>query len=92
MHFVVLSKVFERSLADIHHHFKNLASERKWGFVEFRDRRAGIAADVEALIGGDIGGNLFFEAATPDCLLSEAKGDCATRAELAFLIDLHLSR
>src|SRR4029077_17150941 len=89
MHFVLLSKILDRSLADIYHHLENCASERERGLVDFRDRRARITPDVEALVGCEVARNLFLEAAIPDCLLSESKSDCAAGAELALLIDFH---
>jgi hypothetical protein len=92
MHFVLLREVLERSLADIHHHLENFAGESERRFIQLRDRRARITPDVEALVGGEVARNLFLEAASPDCFLSESKGDCAAGANLTFFVDVHLGR
>src|SRR5580658_203422 len=89
MHLVLLGEILKRRLTDIHHHFDNLAGECERRFVQLRDRRAGITADIEAFVGREITRNLFFEAAASYCLFSEAQGDCAARAELAFLVGFY---
>jgi hypothetical protein len=44
---VLLLQLFERRLTDIDHDFDDLSGERKRRFVQIRDWRDGVAADVQ---------------------------------------------
>jgi hypothetical protein len=45
---VLFREILERRLTDIDHHCGDLAGERERSFVEVRDWRNGVAADVKA--------------------------------------------
>src|ERR1700741_3507057 len=47
---VLLREILERRLADVDHHFDDLAGEGERSLVQVGNRRAGIAADVEAFV------------------------------------------
>jgi hypothetical protein len=64
--FLFLSEVLERRLTDIHQLLNNLPGEAQRQFVQLRDWRAGITADVEAFVGRGIAADLFFKAVIPD--------------------------
>src|SRR6476661_5635467 len=66
-----------------------LAGERERGFVEVRDGRAGVTADVEGFVGGEVAGHLLVKTAFPDCRRSDPKGHISARAEFVLLVDRH---
>src|SRR5499426_2439881 len=89
MRFVLRGEVLERRLADIDHHLDDLPGEGKWRLVLIGHRRAGVAANVEALVGRVVAADLFLEPAFTNRLLAESKCDRAAGLELAWLVDLH---
>src|SRR5262249_14020090 len=87
---VLRRELLETSFSDVHHHLDDLAGECERRFVLIRNRRAGVAADVEAFIGRVIAADLFFEPTFTDGLLAESKRARAARLELALPVDFHL--
>src|SRR5262245_58346464 len=86
---VLRREVVEGRLADIHHHLDDLPGKGKWRQVLIGHRRAGVAANVEALVCRVEAADLFLEPPRTDRLLAESKCDRAARFELAWLVGLH---
>src|SRR6476659_7553155 len=84
---VLAGELVEGCLGGVDDHLDDLAGERERGFVEVRDRRAGVTADVEGFVGGEVAGHLLVKTAFPDCRRSDPKGDISTRAEFVLLVD-----
>ena len=70
---MLLRQFLERRLTDIDHHLDDLAGEWERSFVQVGNGRAGVAADVEALVGRKKAGYLLLETSLADLFLSEAK-------------------
>src|SRR5215813_5568734 len=87
---VLRRKFLETRFSDVPHHLDDLAGKCERRFVLIRNRRAGVAADVEAFIGRVKAADLLLEPPFTDCLLAESKPDRAARLELALLVDFHL--
>src|SRR5262249_7919528 len=83
-------KFLETRFGDVHHHLDDLAGECERRFVLIRNRRAAVAADVEALIGREIAADLFLEPTFTDYFFGDSKRDRAARLELTLLVDFHL--
>src|SRR6476660_2686398 len=77
---VLAGELVEGCLADVDDHLDDLAGERERGFVEVRDGRAGVTADVEGCVGGAVASHLLLESAFPGGLRSDPKGDVSAPA------------
>jgi hypothetical protein len=74
MCFLLCLELLECSLAEVHHHPNDCAREGERRFVCIRDRRTGVAADIEAFVGRIKPADLLLETTVTNLVLSEPQG------------------